>query len=70
MDLKVGDQIKLNLAQHIKNNKKSHKSLLDFWKAIDGRCGTIVDIVGDDEIWVKGKSGMVRMFTAATLVKV
>lgn len=70
--MKVGDKVKLNLTKEIEKGK--HKktamppSTIEFWEAINGREGVIVEVVSDNEIWVRGKkTGADRMFNKETL---
>lgn len=71
--MKVGDKVKLNLTKKIERVSKYKKDFiapgtLELWEAINGREGVVVEVISDDEIWVKGKkTGVVRMFNKATL---
>jgi len=76
MDLKVGDKVRLNLKEEIKkgtkNKKKGrkHESIINLWKALDGRIGTI-SIIDGDNIWVKGDEHETdRLFNEHVLEKV
>lgn len=71
--LKEGDEVALYLDEVIlENSKKKAKfsHLVEFWKLINGKIGTIIKIE-DDKIWVKGKTTeAVRAFTKDTLRKI
>jgi hypothetical protein len=69
-EFKVGDKVVLYLNEVIEENKKKRASfhhLLPFWKAINGKKGTIEKIDGDN-IWVRGNNtNQLRCFTRKTL---
>jgi hypothetical protein len=77
MEFKVGDRIRLNLAEEIKKGTKGKKKerkqpeMINLWEALNGRIGIISRIISDDEIWVKGEQhGMERMFNIYVIEKV
>ncbi len=66
--MQVGDKVKLFLDDEIKKAEKAkknkpyaHPSVVNLWKGLNGRVGTICEIDGED-IWVKGPQGMPRLF--------
>lgn len=72
--MKVGDKVKLYLVKEIekaekakKNKPYAHPSVVNLWRGLNGRVGTISEIDGDD-IWVKGPQGMARLFNKNVLV--
>jgi hypothetical protein len=74
--MKVGDKVKLYLDKEIEKAKKAkknkpyaHPSVVNLWRGLNGRIGTISEIDGP-RIWVKGPQGMARMFTKSVLIKV
>jgi len=73
MLIKEGDEVILYLDEVIVENEKKKARfhhLLKFWKAINGKKGVVVEVVSDEEIWVKrGNTGVTRMFNRATLKK-
>ena len=77
MGLQVGDKVKVNFDAAIKKategKKKERKqqAIIDLWEALNGRVGTVSEVVSDDEIWVKGDGlGLERMFNKHVLEKI
>jgi hypothetical protein len=69
--IQVGDKVKIFLDNEIEKAKKKHyanSSVVDFWKAINGRIGVVCEINGDN-IWVKGPQGIARRFREDVLIK-
>ena len=76
MCFKVGDEVKIFLDEEIKKARDMKKKslicpgVLDLWENINGRVCTIINIINDDEIWVKNdKMQEEIMFNRNTLVK-
>jgi len=74
--MKVGDRVRIYLDEKIKkaeSGKKKDKicpGVLELWKKVNGKTGTITRVVSDDEIWIYGRrSKQERMFSKETLVK-
>jgi hypothetical protein len=72
--MKVGDRVVIYLDEEIKKAESGKKkdrvcpSVLELWKKINGKTGTIDEIMSDEEIWVYGrKSKQKRMFNKDTL---
>lgn len=74
--MKIGDKVKLFLDKEIekaenarKNKPYANSSVVNLWRGLNGRIGTICEIDGDD-IWVKGSQGLPRLFKKDVLINV
>lgn len=75
--MEAGDKVRIFLDEEIKKAEKTknsrnpyaHSSVVELWKDINGRIGTVVSIDGDC-IWAVGEQGVYRFFSKSVLVKV